>query len=171
MEGAREINSVSFQYSYTSPSTVKNSVNIYLGHTTQSSFYSASNFIPASNLTLVYSGNLNCQQGWNTFTFTTPFQYNGTDNLVLAVDDNSGDYNGSTYTFYVHSAGANRAVHYYQDGTDISMNAPDTADMAVIYGSRSNVKFGSVCDNSNTCVAPNIHVANVTFAPGEGIPE
>ena len=47
----------------------------------------------------VYTGNLNCHQGWNTFTFTTPFQYNGTDNLVLIVDDNSGDFDGDSYVF------------------------------------------------------------------------
>ena len=172
LNGPMDISSVSFQYAYTSPSTVKDSVNIYLGHTTQSSFSSTSNYIPSTGLTLVYSGNLNCTQGWNTFNFTTPFQYNGTDNLVLAIDDNSGDYDGSTYTFYVHNAGATRAIHFYQDGADISMSSP-SADNEDYTSNRSNVRFGQPCDNNATCVAPNVHVANITptsanvhWAPG-----
>ena len=172
LSGPMNITSVSFQYAYTSPSTVKNNVNIYMGHTTQSSFTSTTNYIPDTALTLVYSGNLNCQQGWNTFTFTTPFQYNGTDNLVLAIDDNSGDYDGSEYEFYVHNAGATRAIHFYQDGADISMSSP-TADYEDYTSNRSNVRFGQPCDNNATCVAPNVYVANITsntadvhWAPG-----
>ena len=172
LSGPMNITSVSFQYAYTSPSTVKNNVNIYMGHTTQSSFTSTTNYIPDTALTLVYSGNLNCQQGWNTFTFTTPFQYNGTDNLVLAIDDNSGDYDGSEYEFYVHNAGATRAIHFYQDGADISMSSP-SADYEDYTSNRSNVRFGQPCDNNATCVAPNVYVANITsntadvhWAPG-----
>ena len=173
MNGPQSISSVAFQYAYSSPSTVKNSVNIYMGHTTQSTFSSASDYISSSNLTLVYSGNLNCQQGWNTFNFTTPFQYNGTDNLVLVVDDNSGDYNSDSHTFYAHDAGANRAVHYYQDGADISMTSPTSADDYDVTNYRSNVKFGGQCSSTATCIAPNVYISDVTdesitvaWAPG-----
>ena len=173
MNGPQSISSVAFQYAYSSPSTVKNSVNIYMGHTTQSTFSSVSNYISSSNLTLVYSGNLNCQQGWNTFNLTTPFQYNGTDNLVLVVDDNSGDYNSDSYTFYAHDAGANRAVHYYQDGADISMSSPSSADDYDVTNYRSNVKFGGPCNSTATCIAPNVYISDVTdesitvaWAPG-----
>ena len=173
MHGSTTISSVSFQYSYSSPSTVKNSVNIYLGHTTQSTFSSASDYIPSTNLTMVYSGPLNCQQGWNTFNFTTPFQYNGTDNLVLVIDDNSGNYNSSDYTFYAHDAGANRSVHFYQDGADISMSSPTSADDYDVTSRRSNVKFGTPCDNTVTCIAPNLAISAVdqnsitlVWAPG-----
>ena len=162
MNGPQSISSVAFQYAYSSPSTVKNSVNIYMGHTTQSTFASETNYISSSNLTLVYSGNLNCQQGWNTFNLTTPFQYNGTDNLVLVVDDNSGDYNSDSYTFYAHDAGANRAVHYYQDGADISMSSPTSADYYDVTNYRSNVKFGGQCNSTATCIAPNVYISDVT---------
>ena len=171
LNGPMSIDNISFQYAYTSPSTVKNNVNIYLGHTTQSRFTSTSDYIPATGLTLVYSGNLNCTQGWNSFTFTTPFQYNGTDNLVLAIDDNSGDYDGYEYTFYAHNADSTRAIHFYQDGNDISMSSP-SADNEDYTSTRSNVKFGQ-CDNNATCIAPNVYVANITahtadvyWAPG-----
>ena len=175
MNGPTDIQSISFQYAYSSPSTKKTNVNIYLGHTTQSVFTSTSNYVPLDSLTLVYSGNLNCQQGWNTFNFTTPFQYNGTSNLVLAVDDNSNDYDGSSYTFYVHSASANRSLYYYSDSNNPSPSDPTAVTTSSSYssGNRSNVKFGGPCDNTVTCIAPNIAVstvdqtsATVIWAPG-----
>ena len=175
MNGPTDIQSISFQYAYSSPSTKKNSVNIYLGHTTQSVFTGTSNYVPLDSLTLVYSGNLNCTQGWNTFNFNTVFHYNGTSNLVVAVDDNSNDYDGSAYTFYVHSAGANRSLYYYSDSNNPSPSNPTSVSTSSSYssGNRSNVKFGGPCDNTITCIAPNMTVsavdqtsATVIWAPG-----
>ena len=175
MNGPAEISSISFQYAYGSPTTSKTNVTIYLGHTTQSDFPGTTNYIPVTNLQQVYTGHLNCQQGWNTFTFTTPFQYNGTDNLVLAVDDNSDAYNGSSYTFYVHSTGNDyRALAYYSDS-----NNPDPSNPTAVstntsrITNRSNVIFGIPCEEDVVCVSPNVYVletseSSVTldWAPG-----
>ena len=175
LNGPTDIQSISFQYAYSSPSTKKTSVNIYLGHTTQSTFTGTSNYVPLDSLTLVYSGNLNCTQGWNTFPFNNVFHYNGTSNLVVAVDDNSNDYDGSAYTFYVHSASANRSLYYYSDSNNPSPSNPTAVTTTSSYssGNRSNVKFGGPCDNTVTCIAPNMAVsavdqtsATVIWAPG-----
>ena len=164
MGGPATINSVSFDYNYSSAMTLKTNVDIYLGHTTKSTFTSSSDYIRDTSLVQVYSGNLNCHQGWNTFTFTTPFQYNGTDNLVLVVDDNSNNYNSNSYVFNVHSAGANRSLHYYSDTYNMSPSNPYANSPSSSYssGNRNNVKFGMPCDASITCVAPNVYVTNVT---------
>ena len=174
MGGAATLDSVAFYYNYGTPSSVKSSVNIYLGHTSQSTFSSTSNYIPFAGLQQVYTGPMNCSQGWNTFVFTTPFQYNGTDNLVLVIDDNSGDYDGSDYEFLAHDAGATRTVHYYNDGTDIAPSNPtSTSPNMSTTTDRSNVKFFIPCDNTVTCVGPNVYVdgldessITVAWAPG-----
>ena len=174
MGGAATIDSIAFDYAYATASTVKTNVTIYLGHTTQSTFSSTSNYIPIAGLQQVYSGHLNCSQGWNTFVFTTPFQYNGTDNLVLVIDDNSGDYDGSSYTFYAHNAGANRSVYYYSDSNNPDPSNPTSGSPSSSTSSnRSNVKFFIPCDNTVSCVAPNIYVSEfddesitVDWAPG-----
>ncbi|MBO7445390.1 MAG: fibronectin type III domain-containing protein, partial [Bacteroidales bacterium] len=175
MGGPSDITSVSFEYSYGTAMTDKTNVDIYLGHTTQSAFTSTSNYIPATGLQLVYHGNLNCQQGWNEFVFDTVFHYNGTDNLVLVVDDNSDDYNGTAYVFRVHSAGANRSLYYYSDSNNPSPSDPTAVSTNSSYssGNRSNVKFGGDCDLTITCIAPNLYISEVTaesvtvgWAPG-----
>ena len=174
MGGSQTIDSIAFEYGYSTASTDKTNVTIYLGHTTQSTFSSTSNYISPSGLQQVYSGNLNCSQGWNTFVLSTPFQYNGTDNLVLVVDDNSGSYNGSSYTFLAHNAGAVRSVYYYSDSTNPTPDDPTSGSLSSSTSSnRSNVKFFNPCDNTLTCVAPNPYVTAVTensisvsWAPG-----
>ena len=163
MGGAATLDSIAFYYNYSSPSTVKTNVTIYLGHTSQSTFSSTSNYIPSTNLTQVYTGSLNCTQGWNTFVFTTPFQYNGSDNLVLVVDDNSGDYDGSSYVFLAHNAGADRSLYFYSDSYNPDPSNPTSAGASSSTSStRSNVKFFIPCDNTITCVAPNMYVSEVT---------
>ena len=175
MNGPGEIHSVAFQYAYATPMSSKTNVTIYLGHTSQSTFSSTSDYIPVDSLTAVYTGSLNCTQGWNTFNFTAPFQYNGTDNLVLAVDDNSDAYNGSAYVFYVHSVGANRSLYFYSDSNNPDPTNPTTVTTNSSYssGNRSNVKFGMDCDDNVPCVAPNAYASEVTaesitidWAPG-----
>ncbi|MCR4738217.1 MAG: fibronectin type III domain-containing protein [Bacteroidales bacterium] len=162
LNGPATFRSVSFDYAYGSASTKKTSVVIYLGHTTKSVFTSTSDYVALSNLTQVYSGPLNCHQGWNTFNFTTPFQYNGTDNLVLVIDDNSDQYDGSAYVFHVHSTGSNyRSLYYYSDSANPNPSNPPTAS-SYSSGNRSNVKFGGDCDSTATCVAPNMYVSSVT---------
>ena len=93
------ITAIFLNYAYASEMTSKTNVNIYLGHTTKTSFSSTSDWV-TSGLELVYSGSLNCSQGWNEFVLDNAFLYNGTDNLVVVFDDRSNDYNGSAYKFY-----------------------------------------------------------------------
>ena len=163
--GARDITGIMFDYAYSSAMTSKTDVKIYLGHTTQSTFSSTSNYVPLSNLQLVYSGNLNCHNGWNTFQFDSIFHYDGTSNIVLAVDDNSGSYNGTSYVFNIHSTGSNyRSLYYYSDSNNPDPSNPTSGSPSSSYssGNRNNVKFISPCDLTVTCIAPNLVVSDVT---------
>ncbi len=171
---AGNIEGISFQYAYTSPSTVKNNVTIYLGHTSRNSFTSTGDYIPLSSLQVVYTGNLNCSQGWNNFTFDSVFQYNGIDNLVVAVDDNSGDWDGSSYTFYVHQPGSYKSLYYYYDSANPDPANPTLVSSNSSYSSgyRNNTRFLSPCVTTS-CPHPNLVVsgytafdANLLWAPG-----
>jgi hypothetical protein len=174
MYGAGTIDSIAFEYAYTLPTTNKNNVSIYLGHTSKNAFVNTNDYISSSSLQLVYTGDLNCQEGWNTFVFSTPFQYNGIDNLVLVVDDNSGAFNSNSHTFHVHDAGANRSVYYYSDYNNPNPSNPMSGNpINSISSNRSNVRFYIPCDNMTTCIKPNAYVSGigsgsltVTWAPG-----
>jgi hypothetical protein len=66
-------------------------LTIKIGQTTQTSLYNASTNFPLSDATFttVYSSNYSTVSGWNTFTFTTPFVWNGTSNIVVEICYNS----------------------------------------------------------------------------------
>ena len=112
-----EISSVSFMYAYSTATTSKSNCTIYMANVPRTTFSSTSDWVPYSQLTRVYTGNMNFAAGsgtWTTFNLTTPFQYDGTSSLLICVHDNSGAYNGSSYYVYAMSA-TNQALHIYND--------------------------------------------------------
>lgn len=141
------ISQVSFRYAYSTDMAQATEVSIYMGHTTKSEFASTSDWVPFADLTLVYQGALNCTQGWNDFVLTTPFEYNGTDNLVLAVNDNLYGYDGQSYTFYYTSGTQYKSLYYYSDGSPCPASSPIAGYRSQ---SRNNVRF-SVCAPGAPC--------------------
>ena len=166
MNGPQSITSVSFEMTAVGQ---QRNFKIYMMHTNQST---STSWISASNAQLCFQGAHTFTVGWNTFVFTTPFQYNGTDNLVLIViDENSSYSSGNTYKVHTVPSGTS---HLWYSDTEIysTTSTPGGSN----YGTttyRNNVKFGGPCDNTVTCIAPNMVVsaadqtsATVIWAPG-----
>ena len=133
------ITAISFQYAYSSAMTKATDVTIYMGVTDKTTFSSTTDWVALSELTQVYQGALNCSQGWNEFTLQTPFNYNGSGNLVIAVDDNVVKaYDGSGYTFYVTMGSSNKTLYYQSDNTTGPASAPQTGTLTYY---RNNIQF------------------------------
>ena len=138
MGGALDINKIAFNYAYSNPTITKDDCVIYMGNTTQSAFNGTamSNFVPFSQLQKVYEGPLNCSVGWNEFVLDSVFHYNGTGNLVVAIDDNSGDYDGSSYKFYCTQTGTRYStLTYYSDSDNPNPSASSNS------GSKARRRF------------------------------
>ena len=133
-------------------------LKIYLMHTTAAN----SDWVNASSAQLVYDNTVTLTTGWNTFNFTSPFQYNGVDNLAVIVIDATGTWSSSN-SFYCHTTSQSLAQYNCQDDTPYTINSLPTSDG---YGgtttSRNNVIFGVPCDSTATCVAPNAYVTTTT---------
>ena len=119
------ISALAFEYNgYT---TTNFDVEIYLGHTTRSTFTTTTNnWISYSDLTKVYDGTYSVSNsaGWYSITFDTPFYYNNSDNLVVAVREKSYSYQSSSTEFYTDDGGAYRVLTYYDDGTNPNPASP-----------------------------------------------
>jgi hypothetical protein len=103
---------------------------IYMGHTTASEFASNTAWIPVAQLTQVYSGTITYAGtgAWTEVTLTAPFSWNGTDNIVVAIDENAGGYGGgSTSSFTSTNNAQNRAIYYYSDNTNPDPTGPPSA--------------------------------------------
>ncbi len=123
---AGKITKIAFQYLYDQPMTKVTDATIYLGHTTKNAFSSTTDWVSFSDLTPVYTGSMNCTQGWNTFELSTPFAYNGTDNLVIAVHKNADNtaYDGNQYVFAANSTSQPKTLYYHNDNNDCSPENP-----------------------------------------------
>ncbi|MHC1737929.1 MAG: BNR-repeat neuraminidase N-terminal domain-containing protein [Ignavibacteriaceae bacterium] len=97
---------------------------IYMGHTTKTSFSSGSDWISVAGLTQVFSGTVTApgSAGWMRITLTTPFAYNNSDNLVIAVDENSPSQDMGA-EWRVFTSGDNTAI-YYSDMADVNPASP-----------------------------------------------
>ena len=111
---AGNITKISFNYQGSSTMTKKTNVKIYLGHTNKDEFTSTSDWI-TTGLTLVYTGHLNCSTGWNEFVLDNGFLYNGTDNLVVRVVDESGQYGSSSNKFYYTNCTGYKCLTWQND--------------------------------------------------------
>ncbi len=136
------ITELSYNFSGTSLSN-SNDWTIYIGHTSKSSFDSNSDWIDVSTLTQVYSGTFTDPgtPGWITIDITD-WDYNGTDNIVIAVDENQSLYNGSEDKFKsFHVAGTTRSLSTYDDTNNPTPSSPPSGIQSEFI---PNIIFGGI---------------------------
>ncbi|RZK26313.1 MAG: T9SS type A sorting domain-containing protein [Flavobacterium sp.] len=120
---ASEINATgtisTIQWYYTGTGAMANSqqLKIYIGHTDKTEFESELDFVEVADMTEVFAGGITTSNtsGWKTITLTTPFVYDGTSNLVIAVDESQSGYDASTDKFRYSGVGVNRSIYVYTD--------------------------------------------------------
>lgn len=131
----QRIEKIWYHWNGAAEATHSNNWTIYMGHTTNTSLADGTSWIPLSNLTQVFTGEvaLPATAGWIEIMLTSPFVYNNTDNLVIAVDENEASYDGSSVYFYCTSATTYRSIRYYSDGTNPDPATPPTGTMVSGY--------------------------------------
>jgi hypothetical protein len=125
-------------------------IDVYMMNSTATSLESGTAWLDITTATQVYSGTISFALGWNEIQLTTPFDYNGTDNLILIVDDNTGGYVSSP-KFGTHSTTGNLAKYKYDDYTNY--NPYSISASGTVTTNRNNIKF-NVCP-APTCFIPN----------------
>ena len=122
------IEKIRFYYSSGS-TTNSNAWVIYMGHTTKTSFTSTSNWISVGSLTEVFNGTVSFPgaAGWMEITLSTPFSYNNSNNLVIAIDENTSSYSANDAYWRSFTSGSNTGIYYYNDDTNPNPSSPPTA--------------------------------------------
>ncbi len=160
-----------------------NNWTIYLGHTTKTAFSSNTDWVGSAALTQVYSGNITSTPaaGWYEIVLSTSFNYNNTDNLVIAVDENASSYNGSANyarIFTPSGAATYRSIYYENDGTNPNPASPPTATTRQTYLNQVQLVFetATTVPNCATAVSPSNSAtgiqpsASLNWASGGGLP-
>ncbi len=103
-----------------------------------------------STWTTVYQHNTTISSnGWTVFEFDTPFEYNGTDNLMIDFSHNNSSYTYDGYCFSTDT-GSYRSAYYRTDsGYGNPLNWTGTSNPYPNRSTRTpNVRLGRALDNS-----------------------
>ena len=120
---AGTIVALAFHYFYSTPIT-QNNITVYMANVSQSNFTSTSDWIPASELTQVFHGNVYCSNvdsNLVTIDFNEAFEWDGHSNVVVAIVNDRGSYEGSEERFYTHTSSGNTVLYAYNDNNAYSI--------------------------------------------------
>lgn len=124
------ITDIQWYYSGTSDLASSQDLVIYMAESPRTEYASTTDWEPIASFTQVYAGGITVTagvEGWVTLTLDTPFNYTGTNNLIIAVEENGAGYDSSSDDFYNSQVTTNRTISYYSDGTNPDPLAPPTA--------------------------------------------
>jgi hypothetical protein len=105
---------------------------IYMGHTNRSYFVSNAAWIPTSQMVQVYEKRFNTYErpGWVSFELDTPFLYNNSDNLVIAVHERTPGFDPGYLYFHGTDCSQNRSIQLC-NVVDYPIN-PDSPTVGVL---------------------------------------
>ena len=116
--------------------------DIYLSHTTKTSFDSSTDWVTVSAENKVFSGTITLGSDWTVIDFDTPFQYDGTQNLLLTVDDNTGKDTGSNFSIGAYDT-SDQALYYYKMfGTPVNLDPTQAiTEEGTVYYRKNHIKL------------------------------
>ena len=88
---AGTINAISFNLRE-SDAAQTNSVDVFMKAVTRSSFSGATDYEAVTANDMVFSGTVTFSPGWTTITLDTPFEYDGTSNLMIGMHEYTSGY-------------------------------------------------------------------------------
>ncbi|MCK5787374.1 MAG: right-handed parallel beta-helix repeat-containing protein, partial [Chlamydiia bacterium] len=131
-------------YYYNGSGSYNDDIVIYMGTTTQNTFSSTSDWVGSADLTTVYTGTFTTTgvSGWVEIELDVPFFYDGSDNLVIAFDENTPGYHASADGLLGTDMGVNRSIYFYNDSSNPDpMSPPTSGNYLAVSTKIANVKL------------------------------
>lgn len=128
-------------------------IDVYVGLTTANSLTTSG--VPGNSLTLVAQNVIvNPSEGTIDIMFDQPFAYTSGSNLVVAIVNKTGAYEGSSRYWKSHSTTSTMAV--YSNSDTSPYNPANTTSFSSSISYRPNTKFYGDCgaEEENPCMAP-----------------
>ncbi len=116
---------------YKGGNAVNRNVVVYMKHVNKTSFANVNDFVAVAASDVVFTGMFTgpSSEGWIDITLDAPFSYNGTDNLLIAFDDNTGTWSSRNFRY---TPSTDRGLCYYSDGIN-----PDPMDLSAFSGTKT----------------------------------
>jgi hypothetical protein len=161
---AGTINSIAFDYAYTSSFTM-NGVQVYMMNVDKANFTSNTDMVSLAGAELVWEGSFSATgSGWVTLELDTPFVYDGTSNLLVCCYDPTNGYPGSSYKFRTTATTDYLGISYYSDGSTPNLqNLSAWTGSKGYYKYRNNIMLNITASGGPTCTKPSdMLISNVT---------
>lgn len=160
-----EINSIQWYYAGTGTLEGSQELTVYLSHTTKTAFSSDTDWEPIANLTEVYANGIEANgPGWVTIYLETPFLYNGTDNLIIAVKEDSEGMDSWQDHFYAHAVTEDRSITYASWSEPVDTSNPGWSELKSFV---PNITFGGinqVCPKPSDLTADEPTTTSITLS-------
>jgi PKD repeat protein len=129
------IHSLGFQVA-TPGGTALSGFAIKIGHTTKSSWSTGDAYV--GNLTTVFSANSYTDvTGWNTHNFSSPFFWDGINNIIIETCFNNSAFTQNASMLYTATS-SNTVGYHYQDAANVCPSTTATYSSP----NRPNLRFG-----------------------------
>lgn len=163
----------SIDFYCTEYATTRN-MDIYMVNTDKNSFSGGSDWITVTAGDMVFSGEVDYTNGaWTTITLDAGFNYDGSHNVAIIIDDNTGSYENSAATYRVFNATDQQAIYVCSDGTNYDPTNPGSYS-----GTKTSVKnqIRILKGKAPSCFPPigltigevTNHTAALSWTPAEG---
>ena len=157
---AGSITSISFFP--TTASSYDRVVDIYMLNVDRTAFASTSEWeaVTASDLVVANATiPTSITNDWVTIELSTPFDYDGTSTLLVAVNDHTGSWNGKSFSADANMTG--KSLYINRDNT--AYDPTTIASGGSVLNTRNNIKLEITPAGGVTCARPtNFAVSNVT---------
>ena len=154
IEFAGYIKAIKFRIAYSYNSDFTADINVYMKNVTRSIFEDGVDFEPLAEENLVFSGQWTIPANvddWMTIELDTPFYYNGTDNLMVAIDKNSENWAIRNFKYSVASF---KTLTYNSDTDN-----PNPYDLGAFTGEKKTINYRS---NTKLVFGPNDNVVEIS---------
>ena len=140
--------------------------DFYMKATTKDSFTSNTDWIAVSESDKVFSGSVTVvANDWTTITFSTPFVYDGTSNVVLVTDKQTQWSSEPHMSCRVFSTSSSQAIYAYDDNVDFNPMSPSSSSVSsndVLQVKNQIIVTKSDLDGCISATPTNVEVSNIT---------
>ena len=143
---------------------------IYIVNTNKTKFENATDWIPVTAADIYYQGQVTfANNAWTTITLDVPFAYDGTSNLAIVVDNNTGSFKSST-PFRCYTATANQSLCQQSDTENLDPTAA-TVGTGALTTAKNMIRLvkgempSCLAPNGVTCTAVTANSATLDWSP------
>lgn len=160
-------NITSIAFNMQSSESQTNQIEVFMKNVTRETFTGNTDYEPVTAGDMVFSGTVTFSTGWTTIELDSPFDYDGSSNLLIAVHEYTSGYN--TRYFYYTSAADKVLTHHSDSANPDPYNLGSYSGNKYVSPNRANIELtiepvgGVTCPKPANLVATDVAGHTATF--------